>query len=348
VRNDARFGPRRALWFRRLLRCVPVGPDDSARVGARQIYILPTSTGLWYATAVMVMFIGSLNYQNNLGLLFAFFLIAVGITAMHHCWFNLLGLTVTVRPGPPVFAGDITTFEVVIRNETTRSRYDLRLGGLPEGLLAVCLEGLEQRILPCGRPTRRRGWLQLHQVTLETRHPMRLFRAWCYVGTRAVALVYPNPASLAPPLETFGGGSVSASPASGNGRDDYLGPRPYHRGDSPRHLDWKALARERGLIVKQFGAEGGQDLWIDWAQLATPDAEIRISLLARQVLEAATANLRFGLRLPGVEVALGHGEAHYGSCLKELALWKPAGQTGSGSRCEGEDSGTIDAQVHDM
>ena len=328
----AELAPSLQRWSRGFLRRVPCGRDGCARIGARQIYILPTSTGLWYAAAVMLMLIGSLNYQNNLGLLFAFFLTGVGIAAMHHCWFNLLGLTVTVRGGAPVFAGDTATFEIALRNEAARSRYDLRVKGSTETLRTVALEGREQRGLPCARWTLRRGWLRLDEVTLETRHPMHLFRAWCYVSTPATVLVYPKPAGNAPPLLASDGGPSSTGLQGGDGRDDYLGPRPYRAGDSPRHVDWKALARERGLIVKQFGTEGGRDLWIAWERLAAVDPEERIRQAARQVLDAAAAGRRFGLRLPGVEVPLGDDEGHCQACLMALALWKPDGWTDTTGR----------------
>ena len=315
---DRRHASRRAgRWLHGLFRRAPVGADGTARIGARQIYILPTRTGLFYGFVVFLMLMGSLNYQNNLGLLFTFFLASVGLVAMHHCWFNLLGLAVQVRPGPPVFAGDAARFEVVLRNERTGQRYDLEaLGGLePAGHQPLGHQDQQTRVLL--RPSEHRGPLHLTEVRVETRHPMGLFRAWCLAACQASTLIYPRPASQAPAPRTAGGQAQGHSAAGGEGSDDYLGPREYRLGDSPRHLDWKALARERGLVVKQFGGDLGQDLWVDWDQLRIPDPERRISLLARQVLDATEAQQRFGLRLPGREVPLGRGEAQMQRCLTE-------------------------------
>jgi uncharacterized protein (DUF58 family) len=49
--------------------------------------------------------------------------------------------------------------------------------------------------------------------------------------------------------------------------------------------------------------------------------EERLSRLARWVLLAEEGGLRYGLKLPGVEVPLGDGFAHRERCLKELALF---------------------------
>lgn len=270
---------------------------------------------------LFLMLIGSLNYQNNLGLLFTFFLVSVALVAMHHGWFNLLGLAVQARPGPAVFAGEAARFEVILRNERTRPRYDLGAsrgaqvsGGLPLG-------PREQLSLTVARPTGRRGYLHLDEVTVYSRHPMGLFRAWTHVTCRAKVLVYPRPADQAPPAPSAGGQAGLQSAQGREGAEDFLGPRDYRPGDSPRHLDWKALARERGLVVKQFGGDLGQDLWIDWDALRVPDPEGRIGLLTRQVLDAAGSGPRFGLRLPGREIPLGRGENHTQRCLMELALY---------------------------
>ena len=320
----SRLRPALTRVFQGLLRRAPLGEDGIARIAARQIYILPTPNGLLYAVSVFVMLIGSLNYQNNLGLLIAFFLTSVGLVAMHHCWYNLLGLEVAVRPGPSVFAGTAAQFEVTLRNGRAGPRYDLRVTGGLDPVKPVFLDAKDQQVVALGHTAPRRGWLRLSQVEIATRHPMHLFRAWCYAETDACCLIYPRPAATAPPPMPAAGDARRPAQRGGEGLDDYLGSRAYHAGDSPGRLDWKAFARERGLIVKEFGGDEGLDLWVDWVVVAEPDLEERISLLTRQVLDAVQSNLRFGMRLPGIELGLAQGEAHGQRCLRELALFNHA------------------------
>lgn len=300
--------------------------DGVARIRARQIYILPTRMGMLYGTTVIVMLLGSLNYQNNIGLLFAFFMASVGLVAMHHCWYNLLGLAISMRSGPPVFDGDAALFEITLSNERAGSRYDLRLNGGLDVSTPVYLDAHDQRGIAFAQPTNRRGLLRLTDIEVETRHPMHLFRAWCYARGQASVLVYPGPAVAAPPPVTDSGDTHRPAARTGDGADDYIGSREYRRGDSTRHLDWKAFARERGLVVKQFVGDDGLEVWIDWTALRTPDPEERIRLLTRQVLDADAANLKFGMRLPGIEIGLASGADQLQRCLRELALFDD-GQT---------------------
>jgi uncharacterized protein (DUF58 family) len=313
--------------FRAMLRRAPLGPDGIARIGARQIYIMPTPTGMLYAGVVGAMVLGSLNFQNNLGLLFGFFMVGVGLVAMHRCWFNLLGLGAQVRPGPAVFAGSPAQFEVNLRNERASPRYDIRVVGGLDRARPIYLDAHDQQAVSLAIPSERRGLLALPEIEIETRHPMHLFRAWCYAQSQAVCLIYPRPADQAPPPREDSGDAKRPARGGGEGADDFLGPREYRTGDSPRHLDWKALARERGLVIKQFGGDQGLEVWIDWSELGVADPERAIALLTRQVLDAAQASLRFGLRLPGSEIALGRGESQVQRCLTELALYRHANRT---------------------
>ncbi len=307
---------RPSSLFRRVAR----GADGVARVGPRQIYILPTRNGLVLAAVLLVMLLGSLNYQNNLGLLVTFFLAAVALVAMHHTWLNLLGLTVRARGGQPIFAGGQATFEVIVGTAGRRSRDDIAIRDESGGRQSVLVPGGDQATLRLAVAAPRRGLQRLAEVTIETRYPLHLFRAWCYVQTAATTLVYPAPSPWAPAPGEAAGDAESARHLGRDGTEDYQGPRLYRAGDSPRHLDWKAYARERGLIVKQFGGEEGQEVWIDWGGVSAPDPESRIRLLTRQLLDAAESRVRFGLRLPGGEEGLGRGDAHLQRCLTRLAL----------------------------
>ena len=326
-------GPARRLdsrlqrAFAGLLRRVSPGADGVARVRARQIYILPTGTGMTYAGVLMLMLLGSLNYQNNLGLLFTFFLGAVGLIAMHHAWFDLLGLALQVRGGQPVFAGEPALFEVGLRAEGRRARYDIRVSCGAHPTEPAYVPAGDQRLVPLAVPTLRRGYQRIQDLQVETRHPMGLFRAWCLVAPDAATLVYPAPARHAPEPGHDAGDSRRPSRSIQDGAEDYIGSRGYRPGDSPRHIDWKAYARERGLVVKQFGGDQGQEVWVDWSTLVATDTEVRLSQLTRQVLDADAAQVRFGLRLPGVVEGPARGAEHTRRCLARLALFEHGNPT---------------------
>jgi uncharacterized protein (DUF58 family) len=307
--------------FDALLRRAPCDEQGVARIAARQIYILPTAMGVALGAVLTLMLLGSLNYQNNLGLLFTFLLAAVALVAMHHTWFTLLGLRAQARGGPPVFAGQRASFAVDLHNDRRGPRGDLVVCAGGEGHPPVLLTGPDLARVQVGLPTGRRGWLGLPEVRIDTRYPLGLFRAWCYARTDARVLVYPSPAARAPDLPLAPARRLGPEGGLGEGAGDYVGSRGYRPGDPPRHLDWKALARGRGLVLKQFGGEQAVEVWLDLRHIEGGDLEARLGQLCRQVLDAASQGLAFGLRLPGLAIPLGEGDDHKHRCLAALATY---------------------------
>jgi uncharacterized protein (DUF58 family) len=95
--------------------------------------------------------------------------------------------------------------------------------------------------------------------------------------------------------------------------------RPFRDGDSPRQVAWKAYARGAPLLVREYHDPRGRERRLDYAQLATLEAEVRLAQLARWVLDADHEGESWSLRLPGALLALASGVAHRRACLDALA-----------------------------
>src|SRR5215831_2645005 len=94
----SRLRRRTRAWARRRH-----GVDtDPFTVPNRRVYILPTRLGLFYAGMLFMMFLGSMNYANNLALGLTFILAAIGLVAMHHCQRNLAGIRIGAAATEPV------------------------------------------------------------------------------------------------------------------------------------------------------------------------------------------------------------------------------------------------------
>ena len=313
--------PRRRGLPTVLLRRPARRAGASAVTSSRHVYILPTGAGLAYACILCATLLGSLNYQNNLGLFLTFLMISATLVSMHHCWFHLLGLRLTARDGTRVFCGQMAHFPVAIEAPAGRTRSGLCV----QDAGCIDLPSAEPVQVMVARPTRRRGELALEQLVIETRYPLGLFRAWTRVPLDATTLVYPTPAPRAPEPGRVASFQHRAKGNLGVGADDFVGPRSYRPGDSPRQLDWKALARERGLVVKQFGGDQAARVRIDWDQIRAGDDETRLSLITRQVLDAHGQGLSYALRLPGVEIDYDRGDRHKHLCLSALARYPVGG-----------------------
>ena len=316
------LSPSRRHWFQSLARSAVAGGDGRARVGARQIYILPTRYGLLYAGMLLAMLFGANNYGSNPGFLLTFLFAGLGMAALFQTWKNLLGLEVAIRPGDPVFQGNRAEYVATVFNTHLHQRAGLQVyaTGNRSGQGSADIPAQASDNIVFYRNTVSRGWLTSGRVALETRFPLGLFRAWCYVDTDASVLVYPAPAEHADGLRQAGR-ARHRNRARQSGDDDFAGHRPYQRGDTAMHVDWKALARGRGWHVKQFDAPGGEELWLDWDTVSVAGTEKRLSALTRAVLDLDRAGLSWGLDLPGNVLPVNSGRGHRNQCLRALALF---------------------------
>ena len=304
-------------------------PPESSPVilTQRRVYVLPSRAGLGYALSLGVMLIGSMNYSLSLGHILTFLLGGLGVSAILNTFRNLAFIHITPGRSTPVFAGEVAHFGLVLHNARKAERPALLIcAGSRKGrdsMIEVQVPAADrfEAMLPV--KTTQRGWLPLPRVTIETRYPLGLIRAWAYAQPKQFCLVYPRLALDAPPLPA-GSGDQKGTVKQGRGSDDFAGLRDHQASDSPRHVAWKAVARQHSeeLLTKLFSGENTQSLWLDWDQLPPGlDIESRLSIMARWVCDANDARLTWGMRLPTETIAPDSGDTHRHACLQALALF---------------------------
>ncbi len=290
----------------------------------RRVFVLPTRAGLIYAGVLGVMLVGAINYNLSLGYALVFLLGGLGVVTVLHTFRNLVHLQISPGRADPVFAGEPAQFGLLLLNPRAEGRYGLRLFLQPDNATETDVPAQTTTAIALPAASHQRGWLRPGRVTLETRYPLGLVRAWSYIEPDMRCLVYPAPEAAGPPLPFSGAGEYDGL-RSGRGSDDFFGLRGHQPADPPHHVAWKAVARQAGsgpLLTKQFAGASAALRWLDWQDLPPALAvEARLSRLARWAIEAASLGLTFGLRLPEREIAPASGARHLHSALEALALY---------------------------
>ena len=288
----------------------------------RRVYVLPTRHGVAFGFVLLLMLVGSINYNLSLGYILTFLLAGMAIVSILHTYRNIAHIAISAGRTEPVFSGDLAPFDLHIENEREDARQVIGFR---------CDDQTQNANLPGRRVTTiqipvratRRGWLQLPRVTLETFYPLGMFRAWSYVQPDMRSLIYPKPDTSALPPQrprADSGDAVSV----GAGTDDFSGLRGYQASDSPRHIAWKAVARAETMLTKSFMGRASEELFLDWSDLPdTLDIEARLSRLTRWVLLARQAGLNYALDIPGTRIEINGGDEHFARCLEALALYEP-------------------------
>lgn len=302
---------------------------DTLLLTHRNVYILPTGAGMVFALTLVVLLLASINYQLNLGYLLTFLLAGSAAVSMHVTHRTLRGLTLHLRPPADGFVGEGAPLEVILTNpDGDRHGIGLRLD-IRDRTDSVWVDAAasSQTHATLRFEPGRRGRHALPAVIVETRFPLGLFRAWAMWRPASTLLAYPQPetpAASLPPTQA----SLAAQTAPARNREggDTEGVRPWRRGDALNRIVWRKAARNLAsggeLVTRDTASPTRWQLWLDWQSCHPLSPEARLGRLCAWVLEAERMDAAFGLRLPGVELGMGHGQAHRQQCLQALALWK--------------------------
>ncbi len=286
----------------------------------RRIYILPTRFGIAFGVLLIAMLIGSMNYATSLGFALTFLLAGLAIVTLHECHNNLLGIEVRIAGALPVCAGEDARFRIALTNTSSVTRFELEIAAAGKEIGPVDIGAGQTVILALPLPTEQRGRMPLPRLSVATRHPASLCRAWSYLHMKAECIVYPSPAPPGTPAplgpdDRHGPSAVDQSDA------DFAGLRYAVPGDPPRRIAWKAYARSDQLLLKQFAGGDRRTEIYAWEALPGVETEQRLSILTRWCLDAARDGASFALQLPATSVPLGNGEQHLHRCLAALALF---------------------------
>ncbi len=294
-----------------------------------RIYILPTGFGAVFIAGALVMILVGASYQNNLVNMLAFFmmsLIFIGMVQTHN---NLKDISLEQLVAEGAFAGDDFLVTVVLVNMAEETRFNLETR-LRHRKPKAAYENVHP-LLPKSQLKLRtsylageRGLYRLKDVSLSTIFPLGLFRAWIILPGETNVYIYPRPHGSH--LNSRGvdiDGSVNSVAVRGG--DDFHGHRRYQIGDSHGHIDWRARAKKRPLLVKEFDQGAPSPTILDWASLPNLETEERLSQLALWVNEGHSRRDAFGLKLPGTFIPPNVGLAHTQRCLEALAIFGTEG-----------------------
>jgi uncharacterized protein (DUF58 family) len=298
--------------------------SDTMTLTQRNVYILPTRAGFMLGATLLVLLVGSINYQLNLGYLLTFLLAGCAVVGMHVCHATLRGLTMSLLTPAPQFAGASAPLSVVLANARRSERHGIGLAVLE----ATHTDHWTWTDIPAQggctvqvafRPARR-GLHRVPALTAETRFPLGTFRVWTVWRPAARVLVYPAPELQPPPLPAGEPRSGGVATTRVQDTGEFEGVRPYRRGDPLKLVVWKKAAKSQELVSRDTFQSQRMELWLDYEKCGLPDREARLSRLTAWVLQADKLGQDYGLRLPGQQVVAGTGEAHKRRCLEALAL----------------------------
>lgn len=292
---------------------------DQITLNHRNLFIFPTPAGFGFLLFLGLLWLVATNYENNLIFAITFLLTSLFVVSIQYTHAGLSGVRVASGREQRVFCGENCGFEIILGHDGRR-RNNIQLFYAAGEVTHLDAPDVQQTIV-VKTVAAQRGWFDPGRLTIQSHYPLGLFRVWTHIKLNSRALVYPRPLPGYPATQAVHAGDAGHYSAA-TGSEDFIGLDRYQRGQSLRHVAWKHYAREQGFLTKYYVDYLDQRLWLDWHDLPGLDRETRLSRLCGQVLALSNQELSYGLRLPGIVIQPGQGEAHRNRLLRELALFE--------------------------
>ncbi|MBX2847130.1 MAG: DUF58 domain-containing protein [Acidiferrobacterales bacterium] len=292
-------------------------------IGRRQLFILPTRVGWYFALILLALFAIAIKFDNQAAFMMLFLLVAVGIVGMHYTHNNVIGLELKSESARAVFAGENARFPVTLINRSAKDRQAIWL--ICAGFHQVFdLNNQQQKQLQIKLPTVSRGYFNCPRITLSSQFPLGIFFCWSKrFENKKRCIVYPQPLNLvAYPQsgEDSNQDETNSSVTSNNA--DYSGMKPYQEGDRPRDIHWPSLAKTQKLITIQHEEITSNSTNLSWFSLPNHlSNEDKLSQLCFWIIKAEKEGIKYQLEMPNHTIQYNNGLAHFHECLKVLALW---------------------------
>jgi uncharacterized protein (DUF58 family) len=287
-----------------------------------RVWVVPNGRTLGLFAVLVAMCYAGASQGNGAAYLLCFLLTSLAVVSLVHAWANLQGLEVSVETIAPVFVGEEVVVRAIVTATNKQTHFGIRLfapPGSPPVTGSVIKPGAPSRI-EVRFPAQKRG--RYHQLELEltSDYPLGFLTSRQLITIAHEYDIYPAPRGVIPWPRTL---APTRQPRDGTLRegDDFGGTRLWRRGESQRHIDWKAAARSPVLLTKQWTGEVDEILNFDWANLPSLDSEARLSQLAKWIVAAEHSFETYEVRLPGKTIRPARGDRHYHECLRSLAAF---------------------------
>lgn len=306
--------PLQKFWLNFLKRQIPV--SNEVRLHQRNIFILPSSFGFFFALLNVLLFVLGVNYQNNLVIILSSFCFSLFITTMLLCYQNIAGLVIRPIARQEYTANELLAVECDLTTAGVKHGVKLHYKHEPE-IIVSSIDGQKNIALTLNK--RCRGTHRLPRLLLSSQYPLGLFKAWSNLEFEQDIVVFPAPLSYMEQLtamEESQGKNLSRHTRSG---DSFSGLESYREGESLKRVAWKQMAQGKGMLTKQFEQTMGEPQWLDINEIEGNDLEDKISHLAYLVNYFSSNSQPYGLKLNQYTLAVATGNAHRHEALTLLA-----------------------------
>lgn len=297
--------------------------NNTYQMDVNNTFILPTRFG-WAVTGLMTcLFILGTNYQNNVILMFCYFVFALLLLALFHSYTSFVQYNISFRPVDNCFANQQVQLSFELSRKPNRSSlHSLSNIAIYSNRYPIYeyLENGSNTIAICSLA---RGRHQLDRISIESIFPFGLFRCWSHLTVPGQFYVFPSPIPCRLKLrQQQSQGKTGHQTSVLVTSEDLQGIRDYRDSDPIHHVSWKHFAKGQGLLSKDFSERSAISGWLHFIDYFTENVEHALGETTFQILELSNQDANFGFSIGNQQIMPSSGMQHQQQCLEAVALYR--------------------------
>lgn len=292
----------------------------------QRIYIIPTWHGLIFLSLSIFCIIMGATYGSNLVHLLAFILLGIFLIAAIISNNYLKSVEVQRVDIQSNFFPQSSQVRFLIKNKSHEPRdgINIEISKKWKSLRVDpwSLDVQELKSVMGQLRVTARGKYQIDQIRISCTQPLGLFYVWAIIPLKAVFFAYPEPLGKSLPPEQVSLKKYQNEYYQTQSPEDFYQHRDYQEGESLGRVDWKALARGRAKMIKEFKSTGGRIWNLEWDSESLSDAnlETKLSQYSLWLKTAQENKIRLSFRHPRWGLLDVQKPSDYTQCLSTLAM----------------------------
>ncbi len=277
-----------------------------------------TQRGAFCACLLIIMILGSLNYNNNMALLVTLSFLSMFIVSSGLAFRYLSSLTLVDIQSEPAFAGDSVQFKIKIESllsnwpasihiDKNQCIYSIGLFEKPNDHLFISIKET------C------RGSISLGDITIYSDYPFGIIRCTAQLLIKNNCWIYPK--VIAHQITTDSATTEQQLATLKSNGNEFLGIRKYQLGDPLKHISWKSSAKLDTLMATEYASNMRSIATFDLASYADLSLEDSLSHLCYCIVQANEQSIPYQIKLNEYASNVGFGKQHLEACLIQLAAY---------------------------
>jgi len=284
-----------------------------------------TREGKRFLLAAALIAVAAVNTGNNLIYLILSLMLSFVVLSYLILRLNLEGLILEVSVAGPVFAGEQTSLELLVKNNKKFPVYSVIITAPGAVGPVYCAQISWHKVFRDRMMMlfRKRGLYGYKDFVVQSGFPFILFRKSIPVHVSGQVLVYPKLLDIRQMIEVVEARQQEGMVAVRGRGDEVYSLRDFHYGDDWRRIHWKASARQDGFLIREYAEYASQKITVLLDNTLPYDAvffETAVSAAASLSKHFIEQGYLVRLITSGKTMPFGSGNEHLLSILDTLAL----------------------------